>query len=123
MTGIRSTQGRIPFYNDTSISERPITVQLASVQGPLALNVADTKLAYEVMRGYSSLDPWSLACFTIGRPEIKKNSIGIGASFKKCMPELIDSVTEELGSPLNLSSTLQVPESLNGLKSSLSFNS
>jgi aldehyde dehydrogenase (NAD+) len=33
----------------------------------------------------------------------------IGVSFKKRMPELIDSVTEELGSPLKLSSTLQVP--------------
>ena len=72
VTGIRPTQGRTPFYNDTSIFERPLTIQLSSVQGPLARNVADAKLAYEVMKGHSTLDPWSLPDFTIERPEIKK---------------------------------------------------
>jgi amidase len=72
ITGIKPTQGRVAFYNDTSLTERPITIQLASVQGPLARNVADAKLAYEVMLGHSSLDTWSLPNFTIERPEIKK---------------------------------------------------
>ena len=72
VTGIRPTQGRIPFYNDTSMTERPITVQLASVQGPITRNVADAKLAYEVMQGVSSLDTWSLPNFAIERSYITK---------------------------------------------------
>jgi len=38
------------------MSECLITVQLASVQRPIARNVADEKLAYKIMQEYSSLD-------------------------------------------------------------------
>ncbi len=63
VTGLRPTQGRIAFYNSTAATERPITIQLASVQGPLARNVADVKLAFAVMCGADTLDPWSLPSF------------------------------------------------------------
>ncbi|AEV37312.1 Amidase signature enzyme [Pseudovibrio sp. FO-BEG1] len=58
--GLRPSHGRIPFYNATSPAERPMTIQLSSAQGPLARSVDDLKLAYDVMRGYSDLDTWSL---------------------------------------------------------------
>jgi len=72
ITGIRPTKGRIPYYNSTNYFERQMTVQLSSVQGPLARNVADVKLAYEAMQGHSSLDPWSLPKFKNKQSGIKK---------------------------------------------------
>ncbi|WP_057465308.1 amidase [Pseudovibrio sp. POLY-S9] len=58
--GLRPSHGRIPFYNATAVAERPITIQLSSAQGPLARSLDDLKLAYDVMKGYSDLDTWSL---------------------------------------------------------------
>ncbi|KZK82746.1 Biuret hydrolase [Pseudovibrio sp. Ad13] len=58
--GLRPSHGRIPFYNATGAAERPITIQLSSAQGPLARSLDDLKLAYDVMKGYSDLDTWSL---------------------------------------------------------------
>lgn len=72
ITGLRPTTGRIPFYNSSALSERPITVQLSSAQGPLARNVADVKLGYQAMAGYHSLDTWSLPTFDIERPLPKR---------------------------------------------------
>ncbi|SDQ96709.1 amidase [Pseudovibrio sp. Tun.PSC04-5.I4] len=61
--GLRPSHGRIPFYNSTAVSERPMTIQLSSSQGPLARSVGDLKLAYEIMAGSSDLDSWSLPNF------------------------------------------------------------
>lgn len=58
--GLRPSHGRIPFYNATGAAERPITIQLSSAQGPLARSLDDLKLAYDVMKGHSDLDTWSL---------------------------------------------------------------
>lgn len=49
VAGLRSTPGRIPAFNPSATSDRPITAQMMSVQGPLARSVADIRLAFKAM--------------------------------------------------------------------------
>jgi amidase len=55
---IKPTLGRIPAFNPSAPAERPPMAQLMSVQGPLAREVADVRLALEVMSRKDSRDPW-----------------------------------------------------------------
>ncbi len=55
---IRSTLGRVPVYNSSAPSERPLMAQLFSVQGPLGRSVADVRLGLEVMSQPDNRDPW-----------------------------------------------------------------
>jgi amidase len=55
---IKPTQGRVPAYNPSAAVERPPMAQLMSCQGPLAREVADVRLALEVMSRRDVRDPW-----------------------------------------------------------------
>ncbi len=55
---IRPSLGRVPSYNPTATEERPPTLQLMSVQGPIAREVRDVRLALSVMAGRDARDPW-----------------------------------------------------------------
>ena len=56
VVGLRTTVGRVPSYKASAPSRVP-TNQMMSVQGPLTRNVADARLALQVMAQGSSLDP------------------------------------------------------------------
>jgi amidase len=55
---IRPSLGRIAAYNASAPEERPPMIQLMSVQGPIAREVRDVRLALEVMAGCDPRDPW-----------------------------------------------------------------
>ena len=55
---IRPSFGRIPAYNPTGSEERPPSLQLMSVQGPIAREVRDVRLALAVMAQREARDPW-----------------------------------------------------------------
>ena len=55
---IRPSFGRVPAYNPTGAEERPPTLQLMSVQGPIAREVRDVRLALAVMAQRDARDPW-----------------------------------------------------------------
>jgi amidase len=55
---IKPTQGRVPAFNPSAAVERPPMAQLMSCQGPLAREVADVRLALEVMSRRDVRDPW-----------------------------------------------------------------
>jgi len=55
---IRPSLGRVPAYNPTGVEERPPTQQLMSVQGPIAREVRDVRLALGVMAQRDARDPW-----------------------------------------------------------------
>ena len=55
---IKPTQGRIPAFNPSATVERPLMAQFMSVQGPLAREVRDVRLALEVMSQRDMRDPW-----------------------------------------------------------------
>ncbi|ETX07413.1 amidase family protein [Candidatus Entotheonella palauensis] len=55
---IRPSLGRIAAYNASSTGERPPMIQLMSVQGPIAREVRDVRLALRVMANPDARDPW-----------------------------------------------------------------
>ena len=58
LTTIRPSLGRVAAYNPSAPGERPPTIQLMSVQGPMAREVRDVRLALRVMAGFDPRDPW-----------------------------------------------------------------
>jgi amidase len=65
---IKPTQGRIPAFNPSATAERPMMAQLMSTQGPLAREVADVRLALEVMSRRDPRDTWWVPAPLIGPP-------------------------------------------------------
>jgi amidase len=55
---IKPTQGRVPAYNQSAATERPMLAHLMSAQGPLARSVGDLRIALEVMSQRDPRDPW-----------------------------------------------------------------
>lgn len=56
--GLRPSLGRVPAYNPSAAGERPLVLQLTSVQGPLARTIADLRLALAAMAARDWRDPW-----------------------------------------------------------------
>ncbi|MCU0888714.1 MAG: amidase [Rubritepida sp.] len=58
VVGIKPSFGRVPAFNPTAQGERPVALQLMSVQGPLARRVQDLRLALAAMAEGDARDPW-----------------------------------------------------------------
>ena len=69
---IRPSQGRVPAFNPSASVERPPMAQLMSVQGPLARDVADVRLALSVMSRRDARDPWWVPAPLEGPPVRKR---------------------------------------------------
>jgi amidase len=68
VAGIRPTLGRIAAYNATVIDERPVGMQLMSVQGLLGRRVADVRLGLGAMAVRDPRDPWWVPAPLDGAP-------------------------------------------------------
>ena len=55
---VRPTLGRVPAFNPSAGAERGLLAQLMSVQGAICREVADVRLATEVMARSDPRDPW-----------------------------------------------------------------
>ena len=55
---LRPTLGRIPTATSLEPRDAPLTMQLMSVQGPMARRVLDLRIALEIMSRPSTRDPW-----------------------------------------------------------------
>jgi amidase len=58
VVGLRPSFGRVPAFVPSAKSERAISGQLMSVQGPLARHVCDIRLALAAMSQGDPRDPW-----------------------------------------------------------------
>jgi amidase len=58
LAGLRPSFGRVPAYQPSLKTERPISAQLMSVQGPIARTVNDAKLGFVAMAARDPRDPW-----------------------------------------------------------------
>lgn len=58
VAGLRPSQGRVPGYNATQATERPVASQMAATQGPLARTIADLRLGLAAMSAGDARDPW-----------------------------------------------------------------
>lgn len=56
--GLRPSFGRVPAYLQSAKDERPMSMAMMSVQGPLARCVPDLRLALEAMSAGDARDPW-----------------------------------------------------------------
>ena len=74
---IKSTQGRIPAFNPSAPVERPLMAQFMSTQGPLAREVADVRLALEVMSRRDPRDPWWVPAPLVGPPLPKPIKVAV----------------------------------------------
>ncbi len=67
---IRPSLGRVPAYNATAPEERPAAIQMMSVQGPIAREVQDVRLALSVMAKGDPRDPlWTPAPLDGPKPD------------------------------------------------------
>ncbi len=74
---IKPTQGRIPAFNPSAATERPLMAQLMSTQGPLAREVGDVRLGLEVMSRRDPRDTWWVPAPLIGPPPPKPIRIAV----------------------------------------------
>ncbi len=77
VVGLRPSFGRVPAWNSTSPSERPMCIQLMSVQGPLARNVADIRLGLAAMSERDLRDPWWVDAPLEGPPLTKPIRVAV----------------------------------------------
>ena len=69
---VRPSQGRIAAFNPSATAERPPMAQLMSVQGPICRDVADVRLALEVMSRRDVRDPWWVPAPLEGPPVARR---------------------------------------------------
>jgi len=74
---LRPSMGRVPAFNPSAAAERPATLQMMSVQGMLARNVADVRLAMGTLSKRSALDPLWNGATDSGRKHAKRLKIGV----------------------------------------------
>lgn len=93
VAGLRPTPGRVPAFNPSAKTDRPITAQMMSVQGPLARSLADLRLALKAMAQPDARDgtwlPVPLDGPELGRP------IGVAIApspFGDEAPEVVEAV-------------------------------
>ena len=96
---IRPSLGRVPAYNPSGADERPPTFQLMSVQGPIAREVRDVRLALAAMARGDARDPWwvpvPLEGEQIDRPirvAVTKTPAGLS-----CHPAVADAIDQAAG--------------------------
>jgi amidase len=68
VTGLRPSMGRVPAYNSSVKTVRPISSQLMSVNGPLARRVADLRLGFAAMAVPDPRDARCVAMPLVGPP-------------------------------------------------------
>ena len=77
IAGIRPTMGRVPAFNPSATGERPPTIALFAVQGPLARTVKDVRLGLHAMSGRDPRDPWWVPAHHHGRAPQRPIKVGL----------------------------------------------
>ncbi len=74
---VRPTLGRVPAFNPSAAAERPPMFQLMSVQGPMAREIKDVRLALEVMSACDPRDPWWVPAPITAPPADRKPRVAV----------------------------------------------
>jgi len=87
---IKPGLGRVPAYNPSAPEERPPSLQLMSVQGPIAREVRDVRLGLEVMAQGDHRDPWWVPAPLQGAHPAGPVKVAVceGPSALECAPEV-----------------------------------
>ena len=98
---IKPGLGRVGSYNPSAAEERPPSLQLMSVQGPITRTVADSRLGLEVMAQADHRDPWWVPAPLVG-PSLGdsiKVAVSYGPHHVECAPEVraaVDTAADHL---------------------------
>ncbi len=93
VAGLRPTPGRIPAFNPSASSDRPITAQMMSVQGPLARSVSDIRLALSAMAQRDARDATWMPVPLTGPELPRPTGVAIAPSpFGDEVPEVVAAV-------------------------------
>ena len=104
LTTLRPSLGRVPAFNPSAPAERPATLQMMSVQGAIARNVADMRLAMASLQKRSSRDPlWNNAPDS-GRSRGAKLRIGV------CVDPFGDGVAPEVAAGVEIAAAALVAQ-------------
>jgi amidase len=79
VAGLKPSFGRVPAFNPTMQAERPISMQMMSVQGPLARRVRDLRLALAAMAAGDARDPWWAPAPLRGEPVRRPIRVALSA--------------------------------------------
>lgn len=77
VTGIRPTVGRIPSWQGPVDADQSLASQMIAVQGPLARQVADLRLALSAMAAYDPRDPIHASVPLEGEPLKRPIRVGL----------------------------------------------
>jgi amidase len=77
VVGLRPTVGLAAGYCGPRNGDQSLSMQTMAVQGPLARNVGDVRLALEGMAGYDPFDPASLPGDVVAEPPRRPRRIGV----------------------------------------------
>ena len=94
---IKPTLGRVPAFNPSAPSERPPMAQLMSVQGPICREVADVRLALEVMSRRDMRDPWWVPAPLTGPPVARRVAKAKIPADMDCDPEVLARIDAAAG--------------------------
>lgn len=101
LSTIRPILGRVPAYNPSQTDERGLAAQLFSVQGPIAREVRDIRLALAVMSQSDVRDPWWVPAPLIGPPLTKPIRVAVvktpgGHTPHPVIAQALDTAAEHL---------------------------
>ena len=126
---IRPTLGRVPAYNPSQIDERALAAQLFSVQGPLAREVRDIRLALAAMAQRDVHDPWWVPVPLEGPALVKPVKVAVtkspaGTTPHPVIAQAIDTAAQHLAEAGYAVETVEAPfsEELSELWKSLLFS-
>ena len=96
---IRPSLGRVPAFNATAPEERPAALQMMSVQGPIAREVKDVRLALAVMAAGDPRDPLWTPAPLIGpkRPGPIRVAVTTTPAGLPCDPAVAKAVDQAAG--------------------------
>jgi amidase len=89
---LKPTQGRIPQGTVLEPADAPMSIQLMSVQGPMARHVADLRLALRVMSQPSARDPWYVPAPLTGRPLSPRVALLVDPAGRRTSAQVADGV-------------------------------
>lgn len=77
VAGLRPSLGRVPAYSSLAAEERPLALQMMSVQGPHARTIADLRAAMAAMIAPDPRDPWHTPSPLAQAPREKPWRVGV----------------------------------------------
>lgn len=90
--GLRPSVGRVPAFNPSASVERPPIIQATSVQGPLARNVQDLRLALTAMSSPDIRDPMFLPATIPGKSKTHPIALCTQAKGYQADPDVENSL-------------------------------